>query len=196
MAKLNFKIYCSFFFILTFLQSCKSQDRFSHAKSFSNVEDCVQLEEGFFGIDDEITVDQIEYKRFLLKKNSDIIIDGYWSLRTKDTIFFIDYNSFNNECNKEKLNFFIFNNKESHYLGRSCEDEFHFPTDVLVQYDKDTLIMATKYNRFSHSVLSHDDYKPGSDALISTRIYLLNPVYGLILKEEKGEDFDPYWYNY
>jgi len=196
MVKLNFKIYCSLFFILTFLQSCKSQDRFSYTKSYTNVEDCAQLEEGFVGIGDEIIIEQIEYKRFLLKKDSNIIIDGYWSLNTKDTIFFIDYDSFKNECNKEKLTFFIFNNKESHYLGRSCEDELHFPTDVLVQYEKDSLIRGIKYNRFSHSVLSGDDYKPGSDALISTRIYLLNPAYGLILKEEKGEDFDPYWYNY
>lgn len=101
-----------------------------------------------------------------------------------------------NECNKEKLIFFIFNNEDSHYLGRSCEDEFHFPTDVLVHYKKDTEVNDVKYKKFCHSVLSDDDYKPGTDAIISTRIYLLNSKHGLILNEEKGKDIKPYWYNY
>lgn len=196
MVKLNFKIHFLILFFVTFLQSCKSQQVFLNTKSIDKREDSLSIENGFISIDNEVVIDKIKYKRFLLKKNHNLLIDGYLSINNEDSIFFIDYNSYNKKCTKGKLTFFIANHKGSHYLGRSCNDELHYPTDVLVEYKKDTIINNINYHRFSHSIISEDDYNDGSNAIIATRTYLLNYKYGLKLEKEEGEDFSPYWYNY
>lgn len=176
------------------IQSCVNQ-RFRMVEKFKSNTSIGKKMNGFFGLNDTLINGQL-YKRFLLINENNLVIDGYWSMEeTNDTIYLIPYNSIRRNCN-DRLVFFIRKTRDSHYLGRSCENELQYPTDVLVRYEDDTIIDNISYHRFSHSIIGEDDYSDGSDAIISERHYLINDKLGLILDRTLNEDFDLYWYNY
>lgn len=178
--------------------SCASQKRrFKSVVTYESKKSAFNVRNGFIGLNDTLSSKQIEYKRFILRENNKTVFDGYLSLNSSDTIYFIPYNSVIRNCD-DKLIFYIKNNENSHYLGRSCDDEekLHFPTDVLVSYQKDTIFNKKTYHRFSHSIVSIDDYKDDSDAIISERQYLINFDYGIVLEQLTNDNFSPYWYNY
>lgn len=157
----------------------------------------ISISDGFYTLDYNLVYENTNYKRYVLKKNGEIIIDGYWSLNNKDTISFIRYDSINKNC-ISKLLFFIPNSKESHYLGHACPDSLHFKRDVLVTYDKDTIINKIRYFRFHHSIIDDDDYNDNSNSIKYSREFLINLRYGVVLikKEDDELTFSPYWFNY
>ena len=177
------------------MQSC-SVDVFKDAKIFERDE--IVNDESFYGVNESVTIDNISYKRYILKNNDTIIADGFWSVKNKDTLFFIPYKQFNEGC-KNKLIFYIRNRVETNYLGRSCIEGFvHVPTDVIIKYYKDTIINKIEYKKFSHSIVGEDDYAPGQNSIVSERKYLLNIKKGLLFESETNSitEYDIYWFNY